>query len=294
MSDGTALSLLIDDTFEGLLTAVFDSYSLSPTPSNIQSAVGLQPLFGWRYQEIATDEKKAVRVVAGVRRRMGHLGYEKIWQGFLHADPARYAAIYRYIRLGMRIGTEIHLRLTNPTVMAVDKLCALTGREAGLLREFIRFSKLEGGVYYAEIDPEHAILPLLMPHFADRFNTQPFLIHDKTHALAGVYDRREWYITSTVGLQLPAYSADEQAYRRMWKAFYDTIAIKERVNHALRRQHMPKKYWKNIIELQPDFVLEKDRPSGQPSFRPPEPLPLANKTPSVVLSPYEGEGGGRS
>lgn len=283
MPDGTALSLLIDDTFEGLLTAVFDSYTLSPTPTNIQSAAGYQPLFGWRYQEVATDAAKAARVIAGVRRQMGQRGYEKIWQGFLHADPARYNIIYRYIRLGMRLGPKLYLRLTDPTVMAMEKLCSLTGREAGLLLEFIRFSKLEGGVYYAEIDPEHAILPLLMPHFADRFNTQPFLIHDKTHALAGVYDRREWYITSTEGLQLPAYSADEQAYRRMWKAFYDTIAIKERANYALRRQHMPKKYWKNITELQPDFVLEKERPSAaQPMLSADIPRPLVKESSRMI------------
>ena len=37
---------------------------------------------------------------------------------------------------------------------------------------------------------------------------------------------------------------DEMKYRALWKRFYNTIAIKERINPNLRRQHMPKKFEK--------------------------------------------------
>jgi hypothetical protein len=38
---------------------------------------------------------------------------------------------------------------------------------------------------------------------------------------------------------VPAFSQEELAYRRLWKGFYDAIAIKERINPDLRRQLMP-------------------------------------------------------
>lgn len=256
MPDRSTLILLYDGTFEGLLSAVFDSYSFSPPPQSVDVVTCYQPELGCRYKEVATDSRHAARVIEGVRRTMGHLGYRKIWQAFLHADGDKGTVIYRYIRLGMKQGERVHQMLTHPMVLAIDKLCALTGREASFLTEFIRFSEVEGHLYYAEITPEHMVLPLIMPHFAARMNTHPFLIHDKTHATAGVYDRTGWVLVSTEGMTVPALSENELEYRRLWKGFYDAIAIKERINPELRRQLMPKKYWKNITELQPDFVRD--------------------------------------
>lgn len=272
MSERSTLILLYDGTFEGLLSAVFDSYSFSPPPQSVDLAALYQPQLGCRYKECATDPHHAARVIAGVRRQMGELGYRKIWQAFLHEGGDKGTVIYRYIRLGMKQGERVHQMLTDPVVLAIDKLCAITGREATFLTEFVRFSEVEGHLYYAEITPEHMTLPLIMPHFAARMNTHSFLIHDKTHHVAGVYDRTGWVLVSTEGMTVPALSENELAYRRLWKGFYDTIAIKERENPALRRQLMPKKYWKNITELQPDFVRDptllrgrRERPSVSPA-----------------------------
>ena len=42
----------------------------------------------------------------------------------------------------------------------------------------------------------------------------------------------------------------ETSYRRLWKRFYDTIAIKERENPRCRQTHMPKRYWNTMTEFQ--------------------------------------------
>ena len=36
----------------------------------------------------------------------------------------------------------------------------------------------------------------------------------------------------------------------LWKSFFKTIAIKERVNKKCQQNFMPKKYWKNILEME--------------------------------------------
>ena len=41
---------------------------------------------------------------------------------------------------------------------------------------------------------------------------------------------------------------EELFYQNLWKAFHKSIAIKERTNERLQMQHMPKKYWDNLIE----------------------------------------------
>lgn len=250
-----------DDTFEGLMTAVFEAYVRKPAPSAI---VGRQHqrILGAYYETIPTDGQKAGRVVEGVRQRVGADAYERIWTGFLSCDPEKGTVIYRYIRLAMKLGAAVRRHITDERVIAMEKLASLVSKESYQLIEFVRFSRMEGGVYYAKIAPENDVVSLMMPFFAERFNTQPFLIHDTNNRIAGVYDTRDWVLVSAEDLQLPDYASDEKEYRRLWKRFYDTVAIRERINPKLRRQHMPRRFWRNMTEMtEPDAAPATPLPS---------------------------------
>ena len=249
MSDGTAVAYLYDGTFEGLMTAIFEAYAHRPMPSAIAQADGFQPQFGQQAREIATDEIKAGRVVAGIRRILGDDAYEQLWLVFLSEQPERGQWIYDYVRMGLPIGKRIRRCLTDERVMRVHKWSGLVSLQSARYIQFVRFSQREGGVYYASIQPEYDVLALIMPHFADRFRDQPFIIHDKVRGLFGVFDTHDWAIVEADGVTLPAMTAAEQNYRRLWKTFYDTVAIRERTNPRCRRQFMPKKYWKDITEM---------------------------------------------
>ena len=152
MSDGTDVIYLHDGSFEGLLTAVFEAYARRPAPMAIQ-APGCQQQLGARYEEILPDTAKANRVEAGIRRKIGGEDYDLLWTAFLSDDEEKGDKIYQYIRLGLEIGPKIHYLLADNRVLAVKKLAALVGREAGMLRQFIRFARMEGGVFYGAITP---------------------------------------------------------------------------------------------------------------------------------------------
>lgn len=47
-----------------------------------------------------------------------------------------------------------------------------------------------------------------------------------------MYDTKEWYITYADEAHIPAITDKEADYRRLWKTFYDTVAIQERINPA--------------------------------------------------------------
>ena len=121
------------------------------------------------------------------------------------------------------------------------------------MMQFLRFEHLEGGLWFARCNPQANVVPLLMDWFSGRFNTQPFVIHDEGHDLAGVYEGSDWYLVRTDRLDLPGPAADERAMKDAWKRFYRTIAVESRYNPELRRQFMPKRLWKNITELQEDL-----------------------------------------
>lgn len=241
--------LVYDDTWEGFLTAVFHAYAAGAADISIASCARCQPCWEQEVREVPTDDALSQRVIRGIIRAMGQTGYEQVWTGFLSGDPRKEEVLFAFIRLGMKAERRVHQLITDDRVIAMNQLSGLVGREAHLLLQFTRFSCMEGGVYYAAITPENHCLPLIMPHFADRFNIQPFLIHDKNRRLAGVFDRREWVIAPAEGLILPDSTADQKAWERMWKAFYDTIAIRERENPRCRMNHMPKKFWKNMVEM---------------------------------------------
>ena len=41
----------------------------------------------------------------------------------------------------------------------------------------------------------------------------------------------------------------ELGYQKLWKSFYNALAIEERRNEKLRQQHCPKRFWENMTEM---------------------------------------------
>ena len=123
--------------------------------------------------------------------------------------------------------------------------------EAHKYTGFVRFSELDG-VLAGEIEPKNRVLPLLRPHFCGRYPQERFVLHDRTHGEALFHQPGKWAILSVEDVRLGRPGAEELQYRRMWRQFYDTIAIRARENPRCRMTHMPKRYWGTMTEFQDD------------------------------------------
>jgi probable DNA metabolism protein len=253
------IAYIYDGTLDGLFTAIFTAYERGERPYVITEDGDLQVVFGQRIDHIATDGEKARRVEAGIRKTMGEAGYDAVWTAFLSGEKDRATKIYRFIRLGMKRGRAVLSHLSHADVLPILDMNKYTRNEAHLLTGFVRFSLMENGVYYAKITPNNNVLPIIMPHFADRYRDQALIIFDESHHLAGVYDLKEWYLVETEELTLPELAEGEKDWRTMWRHFYKTIGIKERVNHKLRVSHLPRRYWPNMTE----FAFSADEIRGQ-------------------------------
>ena len=44
------------------------------------------------------------------------------------------------------------------------------------------------------------------------------------------------------------YDEDEELYQTLWKQYFESVNIKARKNMKLHIQHVPKRYWKNLVE----------------------------------------------
>ena len=76
------------------------------------------------------------------------------------------------------------------------------------------------------------------------------MIFDRTNKMALIYKDGEPSFLRAEKIELPPESPEEQQCRAMWRTFYDTIGIEGRRNELCRRTHMPRRYWKDMTELQ--------------------------------------------
>ena len=100
------------------------------------------------------------------------------------------------------------------------------------------------------ITPKNMVVPLLAHHFTERFANQNFMIYDATNKMALMYNKRQATIVKAEHIELPQMDDEEYAMQKLWKLFYDTIAIKERYNPKCRMNFMPKRTWDLLPEMQ--------------------------------------------
>lgn len=159
--------------------------------------------------------------------------------------------MYRFLRLGYQRGADITRDLTDDRVHVLWKAVQHLGSEAHLLKGFLRFSDQQG-VLVGEIEPKNRVLPLLRPHFCTRYSGEHFLIYDRTHRELLIHQPGRWAILPAEDFAPAPPGQEEVTYRRLWRRFYDTIAIRERENPRCRMTNMPKRFWGTMTEFQPD------------------------------------------
>lgn len=250
------ISYQYDGTFAGFLTCLDDCRRNHFTPEDFATFdEGRVSLFAVRSMD--SDPQKAKEVYASLRKISREVQGVTAY-AFLTCMEEKEMAIYDFLRLAQQIGPGVIHWETDSRVARVLKAVRHLQGEAHLLKGFVRFADY-GGFLGAEIDPKNRVLPLLKRHFSGRYNTENFLIYDKTHGEV-LFHRRgdpmrrdECRLVSVQSLHLPEVSQREQAWQSLWQTFYDTIAIEGRINPKLRMTHVPKRYWKNMSELRDEL-----------------------------------------
>ena len=104
---------------------------------------------------------------------------------------------------------------------------------------------------YAEIEPENNILEILSMHFKNRLKNEFWIIKDKKREIISIYNKKKIFIYKCSQFDILDVndSDNEEQIEKLWKLFYKTIGIEARRNDQCRRNFMPKKYWKNILEV---------------------------------------------
>lgn len=238
---------LYDGTFEGFLSCVYESVYSREMPLDIQPMHDAPPtLFLQRMVE--TQPEYAARVFASIPKKIGDTAAELVQTVFLSCARDKEMKLLRFLLFGYKNGMRTMQMLAHPLVTPLLTAQLSLKNEVHLLLGFVRFADYDGALV-SVITPKNYVLPFLKEHFCSRFAQENFMIFDKTHGAALVWQNGTAEIISLEALELPEITEDEAAYRALWKRFYDTVAIAARENPRCRMTHMPKRYWENMVEM---------------------------------------------
>lgn len=249
MSYGRDVIYVYDGTFDGLLTTVFESYRNHELPLSVTDDENIQEDLFCDIVTIKTDLQKAERVYNSIKNKFSSEILKNIYYVFLSDKSSKGRLCLDYIRAGYRFGKNVDNHLNISCVRKVLEIVLKVRNESEKYIEFVRFSELEGGIFYSEIEPKSNVLPIITPHFAARLSQQAWIIHDVGRKECMVYNGRGFCLMPTENLPELRYSQNEYVCRELWKKFYDAVEIKERHNERCRMGHMPKKYWKYMTEF---------------------------------------------
>lgn len=247
-----------DGTWDGLLTAVFEIYEYKLHPSMFVRGESPQhpPLFG-HVHEVVTEHKKSKRVLLGLEKRVGKEGVRELYLAYLSELPDIEILILQVVRYYLRATGQAASNYARGDVLRLKQINKAVSRERHRFKAFVRFKLLKDGLYFAIIEPDFNILPLVARHFRDRYADQMWLIYDQKRKYGIYYDGRQCMqevtlsATDTGSDSTHILAEDEALYDTLWKQYFKSTNISERKNTKLHVQHVPKRYWKYLNEKQP-------------------------------------------
>lgn len=276
-----------DGSFQGFLCCVYESYVHKEFPIAFSGDEEFCSLYEVRW--VVTEPQHAKRVYDSLLRR-SRAAADVVRRGFLTCLPDREMHLYALIRKLYQEGAAFLRNYADPVYAPVARALRHMNGELEKLRGFVRFSDY-GGVLGAEIEPKNQVLPLLRRHFCDRYANEAFFIYDRTHKELLVYANRHARILYVDCLQLALPGDEEVAFRRLWKRFYETVAIRERHNPRCQDTFMPKRYRDTMTEFLPDdfearqrAVSPTDNPGAFPAPGAPDGISAPETPPRSGLS----------
>ena len=236
-----------DGTFAGFLTCVWDAMEGNIEPAAFLLSGGGATL--WETREPAPDQGRARRLYSALAKRVSPEFQKMIARGFLTCLPEKELDLLALIRRGLREGDRVRLDLSDPVIARVNLALTKMWTEWDHLKGFVRFSDLDGFLV-GEIGPKNRVLPLLAPHFAERYSGERLALYDRTHHELFLSHLGRWKLLPAEDFRMDPAGTEEQTFRAMWRKYYQTIAIEGRINPKCQSSHLPKRYRHVMTEFE--------------------------------------------
>lgn len=252
--------LVCEDSQEGIFTGIYEAYAWKCEHEQTRLQVGEEGalrLFA-RYRTVEPDREKAEKVARTIVRRFGAECYETVCMALASWEEDKGQAVYRTVAEGLsgRVKGPLMEHLADPYVRRTFELGRSVGNERHHFLGFVRFEETQDGILFAQIRPKNDVVPLIMPHFADRFPGENFVIYDEGRGLYGFHRARtDWFLARAENgpdREALTLSAQEMQMQELFRRFCSTIMIRERANPRLQASLLPLRFRGNMTEFRRD------------------------------------------
>lgn len=236
-----------DGTFNGLLTSIYEAYYSKNKPEALFD-VNFNDQLIYEKIYIETHMEKSQKVYDAIIQKIGKDTLDNIYYVYLSNEYNKYTLIYNYIKLGFVLGVNVNHYLHNDTVRSIILLRQKVSKEVHLFLGFVRFKNIKDNFLYSSIEPDNNILELIAPHFYKRLSNEKWIIHDLKRNSAVICNGENWKIVSMSLKEYDNLKVIDDAFNSLWKSYYDSTTIKERINPKLQKRLMPTRYWAQLTE----------------------------------------------
>ena len=252
-------TVVYDGSVEGFLCAVFDVYEYKFTDVNIVPAHKHQPSLFAASHTANFNLQHSDRVWQGLQKKLTKDAQDQLYRTFLSELDGIENTLLQYIQYVFSTDTFMEEDYSNAAVLTVFQTAKKVWREKHRMEAFVRFQRTADDLYYAIIEPDYNVLPLIAEHFQTRYQDQRWMIYDARRKYGLYYDMNT---VSTVQIQFSeematgkdvssVYDESEAIYQQLWKQYFKSVNIAARKNTKLHIQHMPRRYWKFLPEKSP-------------------------------------------
>ncbi|MFT4061057.1 MAG: TIGR03915 family putative DNA repair protein [Edaphocola sp.] len=254
------MDYIFDGSYHGFLCCIFACFEYKDDVDNLRvdRYDSVQASFFSSERTILTDAEKAGRVKNGLEKAIGTGATRDFYVAVLSEDPQAWKAAFS-IAVSIFSGQEnVLLNYGDDRVLYFAQTVKKVGRERHRMKAFVRFSKSSDGLYFALVEPDFNVLPLIANFFRNRYADQRWLIYDVKRKYGLSYNLNFVTEVTLSPIEKEALSQDatltldedDERYQTLWKRYYASTNIAARKNLKLHVQYVPKRYWKYLVEKQ--------------------------------------------
>ena len=233
---------LCENSINGLLSALYISFVENEIPMEIIDRSIYQPRFDAYIREIDTNTQNNVKVKTALYNYGGNNMLSHLKTCLYSCNKQALTIAFNYAHLTLETKADVSNRLSNKYVSDFSFTIQQVLHERHLMTGLLRFKESAGNVMYAQYSPDNDITSLLATHFFKRFRQTPFIIHDAKRNKIAISNGKAIKVLYT---DLPPTfypSNNEEEMALLWKKYFNSINIQERLNKSQQNRLFPRRY----------------------------------------------------
>ena len=252
-------SLFYDGSFEGFLNCIFTAFEQRYDVTGISTIERAQEGLFSSSEEVFTDREKSDRVKKGLLEKISSRGFKEFQFTFLSELPGIEMDLYHYAKQAFFSKSFSTTDYGSPVVIKIAQTAKKVSREKHRMEAFVRFKLTKENFYFAVIEPDFNVLPVIRSHFEARYADQKWIIYDIKRNFGIYYDLEN---TEYIQLETPPnkpynfssgdiFDQSEKEFESLCQNYFNSVNIGSRKNSRLHIQHVPTRYWKHLSEKRP-------------------------------------------